>query len=201
MVRRDSVGWRVVLLALLASSAALGDDGLCRVTINVTDNYGRRTQADRIRLDTRGVTRDVQQDEPLRLKCGHFTLDVVVRGFAPAILPIVIDQTEEVVTTAMRLGAVDAAVPKCAITGRVTGRIAVPRMRLLQLFGRYLVDVPVTASGTFQFAGIECGTYLLVAMGKEQCLGTEVVTATVSATPVTLKVADAIPGSCSSVEP
>jgi len=45
-------------------------------------------------------------------------------------------------------------------------------VRLLQLFGSYLTDVPVSPAQTFQFMHLECGKYLLVAVGAKQRVST-----------------------------
>jgi hypothetical protein len=67
----------------------------------------------------------------------------------------------------------------------------------VQLFGSHVVDVPVTATNTFRFVGVECGAYLLLAMRGKECLGTQTLTATVSGTPIALKVGDTTARNCS----
>jgi hypothetical protein len=158
----------------------------------VTDNYGNPVEADHIHLTIDGVVTYVPQDRLFQAKCGRHTLHVEVAGANSESLPINLEQLEQVVPVALGLGAVDGPVPDCAIMGRISGQRTVATVRLLQLFGSYLVDVPVTAAKTFQFMHLECGTYLLVAMNGKQYLGTQVVTATVSGTHVDLKAADAV---------
>jgi hypothetical protein len=133
----------------------------------------------------------VPQDKPFQAKCGHHTLDVEGRGFQLERLSINIEQLDQVVPVALRLGAVDGHVPDCAILGRISGPRAALTVRLLQLFGPHLVDAPVTADRTFQFMHLDCGTYLLIGMDGKQRVGTQVVTATVSGTRALLETADA----------
>ena len=201
MRRTHPIARKFVLTVLSACWPTSAQTGPCRVTVNVTDNYGNRVEAGSIRLTTDGIASYVQEDKPFQAKCGHHTLDVEVRGADHESLSINIEQLDRVVPVAPRLGAVDGPVPDCAIMGRVSGSAPARTVRLLQLFGPYLVDVPVAAARTFQVMHLKCGTYLLVAMSGKQCLGTRLVTATVSGTHVDLKTMDAIDDHCSSLRP
>jgi len=87
----------------------------------------------------------------------------------------------------MALDPIDSPVLKCAIFGRTASQSAVSTVRLLQLYGSHLVDVPVTDAKAFQFTHLECGTCILIAMSGKQYLGTQMVTATVAGTRVELK--------------
>lgn len=197
MRRSRSVFLRIAVAALLTSVAIVAEEGSCRVVVNVTDNFGVRVQADHIRLTTDSGATEVSQDQPVQAKCGRHTLTVEARGANPQSLSVDIDQVEQVVAVALGLGAVDGPVPDCTILGQVTGKSSPERVRLVQLFGSHVVDVPVTATNTFRFVGVECGAYLLLAMRGKECLGTQTLTATVSGTPIALKVGDTTARNCS----
>lgn len=182
---------RTAFAVLLASAAAFAQAGPCRVTVNVTDNYGNPVEADHIHLTIDGVVTYVPQNRLFQAKCGRHTLHVEVAGANSESLPINLEQLDQVVPVALELGAVDGPVPDCAILGKTSGQGTASTVRLLQLFGLHLVDVPLTAAKTFQFMHLECGTYLLVAMSGKQYLGSQVVTATGYGAHVDLKIADA----------
>jgi hypothetical protein len=93
----------------------------------------------------------------------------------------------------------DVPVPDCAIFARITGQAEVRRVRLMQLFGRYLVDVPAIAAKTVDFRHLVCGDYMLIAMGATGCLGTQVVRTTPAATRVDLAVKDHAANGCSNL--
>jgi hypothetical protein len=60
-----------------------------------------------------------------------------------------IDQPQQIVTVAMKLGAMEGEINPCSIIGRVEPAKDIVRMRLIQLFGAYLTDVPVKDDGSF----------------------------------------------------
>ncbi len=126
---------RVALTLLFLSPPLSAEVGPCRVVVRVTDNYGNRIEAYQITMRNDGVVTYIRQDEPLRMKCGRYDLEVRARGANPESLPVNLEQLDQAVPVAMRLGAVDGPVPDCAIIGRVSGVGGAQTVRLLQLFG------------------------------------------------------------------
>jgi len=185
---RSSGRVALILCSLLAPVVAFGSAGPCRVTVRVTNNYGDRVDARYVRLTNEGALTVVEQDKPYQMKCGLYTLEVGVRGFRPVTTQADIELVEQVVPVATQfLDPADTVAPECAVLGKVSAQAGVATVRLLQLFGTYLVDVPVSPEDTFPFMHLPCGTYLLIAISRSQCLGTERVTATVAGTRVDLK--------------
>jgi len=162
------------LLALFGFATpfrVLAQIGSCGLRVSVTDMYGNRIPAERIRLADRDGSAEIQQDAVVHSQCGEHTLDVTASGARPAKVIFDLHQAEQVVAVTLGLGAVEGPVPTCTVLGEVTPDSGVVRVRLLQLFGNYSVDV-VPVRGGFSVRNVDCGSYLLVAMGKTSCLGT-----------------------------
>jgi len=162
-------------LPLVTKSSAAGGQSLVRV--HVTDAYGNPVPARKITLTADGATTPVVQDEAFGVAYGRYVLAVYVQGFDNAVQSVVVDQPEQIVTVAMKLGMMEVPVPRCSIIGHVSPETVAVRMRLMQVFGAYTADVPVTR-GAFEFRGLECGEYMLVVMGARECLGTKIARAT-----------------------
>jgi hypothetical protein len=152
----------------------LAAEAPCRVRINITDAYGHRVPAERISMTREGFTAELRQDEVFGSNCGQYILNVSAPGFSSARVAVDLDQTEQIVTVAMRVGALEGTSPSCSVMGQVAPSSEVARIRLSQLFGLYSVDVPLSAAHTFHIANFECGAYMLVVMGPGGCLGTKV---------------------------
>lgn len=142
--------------------------------VNVTDYLGNRVIAEHIKMIRDGVAEEVPQDTTIRSKCGPTTLTVTVPGFKSETMAVELGQTEQIVAVAMRLGTLDDSGFSCDVLGAVKASAGIVRIRLIQLFGAYSIDVPVRKATAFEVRNIECGTYLLVAMGANNCLGTVV---------------------------
>jgi hypothetical protein len=164
------------------------------------DNLGNLVDASRLSVTVDGSGIPAAQNKMIPVPCGHYVLTAMVHGFETETQEGDIDQVDQVVTVAMRIGALEAPVPSCAIVGRISGQAEVRRVRLVQLFGRYVVDVPASAARTVDFRGLQCGDYLLVAMGAKGCLGTEVVRASMAGTRVDLTARGQATGGCSTLE-
>lgn len=147
------------------------------VHVHVTDAYGTQLPMAQIAIATGNSEIRLKQDEEVQLKNGSYTVRVEVPGFSPAVVPVVVDQPKQVFAIAMRLGDIEGNRPFCTIAGRVEPEEAPLRLKLLELYGAYFADVPLGMDGAFAFRNLECGTYLLVAIGPSGCRGTAVLVA------------------------
>lgn len=168
-----------LFLTTLSLGVAFGQ-AQSRVRIQVTDAYGKRVPAQRITMSANGTAKEVPQDEAISAKYGRYTIVVDVLGFSTATESVIIDQPEQVVPVAMRLGVMEVPPPHCSVNGHISHGSALS-VRLLQVFGSYKADVPVSASGFFEFRDLECGDYLLVAISANHCVGTRLFRATPTA--------------------
>jgi hypothetical protein len=129
----------LTLFVILAGSFMLAlAQSQSRVRIHITDSYGNVVPAERITVDSEGVTKQVRQDEVVVLRYGPHTLEASVPGFSNAMKHVVIDQPEQIIPVAMKLGAMEGPVPVCAIAGHVIPESAADRIRLVQTFGTYI---------------------------------------------------------------
>jgi len=69
-------------------------------------------------------------------------------------------------------------------------------MRLIQLFGAYLTDVPLKDDGSFQFRNLSCGQYMVIAMSPKGCSGMKIATARVLAERFEMKIDTARVADC-----
>lgn len=194
-----------VLLAVAIGGLVSGPQGLSaagqsHVRVHVTDAYGNSVPVRKMTMTLGGVTSSVPQDEVFSVTYGRYTLEVNVPGFSNAIQPVVIDQPDQIINVAMRMGVMEVPPPLCSIVGQVSPEGAGVRMRLMQLFGSYTADVPVTAGGLFEFRGLECGDYMLVVMGANECLGTKTARATPALPRLDVKIDGAKGNGCTSVK-
>jgi len=186
-----------VSLLLVLCLAALGDEGRARVVVHVADSYGNSVQAHMITLASEdGSKIDVKQDEELELKYGWYTAEVRVPGFSTAVEDFRVNEPDQVLTVALKVGGIEGPAPVCSLDGRVLPAGGAVRIRILQLFGTYGADVPVLAGGTFRFENLDCGEYMLIAMGPRGCLGTKMVRTTLKGTHVDMRLADLGGGAC-----
>ena len=190
----------VMAALVLTCTCVVAAGGLCQVRGDVADNLGNLVDASELTMTVDGVGIPAQQNKAFPAPCGHYVLSVAVRGFQKATQEGDIDQVNQVITVGMRIAAMEVPWPSCAIIGRVSGQSAVSRVRLIQLYGRYVVDAPANVGKTVDFLGLECGDYLLVAMGAKGCLGTEVVRASMAGTRADLVVRDHAVNGCSTLE-
>jgi hypothetical protein len=176
-------------LILLLNLASLGAEGQAQVQVHVVDAYGNPVPAQKITLTGEdGTTTEAKQDELFSEKYGRYTVKVRVPGFSNAVEVFVVDQPRQILSVAMKLGMMEAPRPLCSITGRVTPENAAVRIRLLQLFGSYSADVPVIAGGSFRFQNLECGDYMLIAMGPKGCVATKMSRSTTTGTQADMQV-------------
>jgi hypothetical protein len=177
------VALNIPILAAMVTAA----EGQAMVRVHVTDAVGDAIEAPRIEIS--GGTRrlQVKQDEVVTLPYGAYSVRVLVPGFEPAEVSARIDQSDQVVLIGLRVGAIDAPVPTCSVTGRIAPQAGAMRLRLVQLFGDYLTDIAPGPGGLFEFRNLQCGDYLLVVMGSQTCLATRVVRAQMAPQPIDLR--------------
>lgn len=127
---------------------------------------------------------------------GQYVVKVNVPGFENASQVFVVDQNEQILPIAMEVGRIEDNIPmSCSIRGTVTPSTVVSRMRVIQLFGSYSVDVPLV-NGAFEFHDLKCGDYMLVAMGHKECLGSRMARAAPIATQSDLHLTSDTGGAC-----
>jgi hypothetical protein len=167
--------WALPLFVLLASGLTPLAQAQARVQIHVSNNFGDSGQARRITMTKisetgePGKTSDVRQDEVLTVAFGQYIIEVEASGSKKETQYVTIDQLDQIIPIRMRIGALEGPPPECSVKGHVPAATA--RVRLIELYGTYLADVAVKA-GSFEFWGLECGEYLLIAMGPKECLAT-----------------------------
>jgi len=186
--------------ALLLTSGALIGDAPCEVRIHLSDEYGNPVLAAQIKVVGAKTMVDAQPDKPFRIEEGNYTVQVTSPGSRRVTVPVVVDQLRQVIAVALPLGAVEGPVPTCAIYGRIASPVTASHVRLMELFGARLIDVPLEGASTFAFRSVACGTYLLVVTGPGSCLATMVVKA--SATMPRLDIgATELAAACGPVKP
>jgi hypothetical protein len=161
-----------------------------QVKIHISDAYGRTVLADWIKIKgSSTIIDDAAQDKVIGLPYGRYVIETLVRGFAITTVSALVDQPTQVINIAMRLGNYEGkATPiLCSLSGHVEPGAAAVRVRVVQLFGSYTTDVPVD-KGAFRVQNVECGDYLLIAMGESKLLGTTTATAGLVSTGVEIKV-------------
>jgi hypothetical protein len=95
----------------------------------------------------------------------------------------------------MKLGAMEAPVPRCSIGGHIAADGSIQRMRVMQLFGSYAADVPLAAGGSFEFQNLECGDYMLIAIGAKGCVTTKVLRASIAGSRADIQIPE-LNGAC-----
>jgi hypothetical protein len=186
-----------MLLVVLSGSIALRAARSAQVEVHVSDAYGNSLPAQRVTLASKdGSAIEVKQDEPAEVGYGKYTVEVIVPGASKAVEEFTVDQPNQILTVAMKLGALEAPVPTCSVDGRVVPAAGVTRIRLLQLFGSYYADVPASGAGAFRFENLPCGDYMLIAVGPKGCIGTKMSRATTAGAHVEMKLADLRGGAC-----
>lgn len=131
----------------------------------------------------------VNQSESTEFPYGTYTLTASAAGAAPFKATVTINQPSQIVIVAMKLGGIEGSEPPpCSIVGTTPpdGPLVL-RVRTIQLFGSDEVDVPVSANRRFEVRNLDCGSYLLIAMGNTGILGTAVAKAVVLPSVVDVK--------------
>lgn len=192
-MRLRTAHFAALMLALMSSRfGVLDGQAQSQVKIHVTDAYGHPIPAEAVSMTiTEPSKSDTPQeavpDKTIGLSYGQYAIDAVVPGFAPTKMVAVVDQPAQIITVGMKLGAMDAPPPICAILARFVPDIHAVRVRVMALFGTYFTDVPVADGGLIEVRNLECGDYLLIAMGPSKLLGTVTVRATGILTRLDLK--------------
>jgi hypothetical protein len=188
------------LAIFLLPMIVVGGPNDAQVRIHVASALGESVPATSVTLTTeQGGSIDVKQDQVSAIHYGRYTVSVRVPGFSIAKELFTVDQPEQILFVAMKLGVMETPLPNCLIKGEVIPSDGAERVRLLQLFGSYSVDVPVTPGGMFRFEDIECGDYMLVAVNQKRCVGTEMARAATAGTNVHMRLKELAGGACPAV--
>jgi hypothetical protein len=162
------------LFLLMAPGASAVDPGHSNVQIAVTDGLGDPVPAKQITIPGNGIAKTVNQDEAFDILQGRYTVQVAVLGAEMAVEAFLVDQPQQILTVAMKVGAMEnAPVYPSSIIGNVIPATAASRIRVIQLSGSYYVDVPVMAGGRYQVWNLVGGDYMLIAVGSKGCVGTK----------------------------
>lgn len=184
MMPNDSL--RLLLLVTVSGINLFGQQA--RVRVLVSDAYGGPLSGGHITMAGGDSVIDISQASEVTLNYGHYTLKIEMPAFEVALRPVTIDQPQQILTVAMKIGRMDNEINPCSIIGRVSPTESLIRMRLVQLFGSYLADVPSTADGSFQFRNLTCGEYMVIAMSAKGCMGIKMATARVLAERFEMKI-------------
>lgn len=157
---------------MLLVTATLAGGGPCEVRVRVSDGYGNPVTSASVTITGGKTSVEAKPEAPVRLDEGSYMVKVVASGFRAEMVPIQIDQLEQVVAVSLRLGRLEMADPSCAVYGHISGSSAISYVRLQEIFGSRSTDVPLSEGRRFDFRSITCGDYLLVVVGQSGCLGT-----------------------------
>lgn len=169
---------RTILVTILGIQAASLTDACAQVALTsssvelqITDNYGHPLREARISVNGPGTVLRSIDRRILELQRGSYAIVVDVPGFDTFRSTVVIDQPEQILSIAMRLGAYERAQVPCSINGTVDQFQGGIRVRLISMFGAEVRDAPVKDDGAFQFGTLECGAYMLVAIRDAEPIG------------------------------
>jgi len=176
----------------------LGAEGQAHLRVHVTDAYGNPVPPQMLELTGEdGKTIEPKQDEVRTVKYGLYSVKARAQGFAVTVNTFLVDQPEQILSVTMKLGAMEVPVPLCSIAGHVAPDNRITRIRALQPFGSYSVDVPVADGGSFRFESLECGDYMMLAMGPKGCIASTMFRATPRGPKVEIRVSELSGGACS----
>jgi hypothetical protein len=196
---------RIPVLAFAMAVASLhlhgGESPSRRLTVMVTDSYGRRLDTARISVQGSGATYDVKEGVAIDLKPGVYELTAIVPGFRTYTGIATIDQPSQVLSIAMRLGGWDGPAPRCSVRGYIEPHTNGVRIRLMPLVGTEMRDVFAGGNGTFEFEDLECGTYMFLALRGVECLGATTAKVTTERMRLRLQLAQPVGRSCVPVAP
>ena len=159
-----------VLLSLLAVAASQAED-LASVRILVSDTFGNRISGVDIKLTREGKITTVRDDTAVPLSHGEYSLSIRAPGFGLTDYSIKVDQSHQVIVVALKLGAMEGPKPVCSLSGKVIAGQSVSRLRFMAAYGTYVVDVDVSETGFYSFRNVECGDYVVMAVGAKDCIG------------------------------
>ena len=157
------------------------------LVVHITDTYGNRVRANSVILSQSSEKVEIFQDVTVQVRYGKFMLEVAVPGFKDNIISGVISQPNQVFNVPMKLSPLEGDSPACSIDGTLNPIQAHTSVRLMELFGTWTTEVPLSQSGTFKFRNLECGRYLLVFMDPTGCLGVFMSKAEMLPSPVVLR--------------
>jgi len=107
----------LVFLAIATGTRAFGEQS--RVRVLVSDALGNPVPSRKIVMIGTVSATELQQGSEVVLGYGEYTLSVDVPGFEHATRSVMIDQPQQIVTVAMKLGALEGEINPCSIIGRV----------------------------------------------------------------------------------
>lgn len=192
---RPILDLRITFLVLTSALWTASAQTEAHVQVHVSDAYGTSVPTTSLLFTQDGKEHPVRQDEIFAARYGPYSVEVEVQGFSVASQSGTIDQPEQVIPVAMRLGPLESPAPRCSVTGRAPDGAA--RVKLLELFGAYNSEVAVVG-GRFEFRGLECGDYLLVALGAKECLGVRTYRTVRAADPADIPPTNGTDGRCAS---
>jgi PEGA domain len=188
---------RVGPTLLLVSALAFPAGELRTISVHVSNSYGDPASTASITITGNGLSLTASPDQVLTVPYGRYTVKVNVPGFENATEVFTVDQAQQVLPVAMELGRMEDNIPtSCSIRGSVVPSATVTRVRLVQLFGTYSVDVPIN-KGAFEFHDLKCGDYMLVAMGMKECVASRMARASPVATGSDIHLDSDSGGACS----
>lgn len=162
----------VIACSLTLAGVLLADD-LASVKIVVSDYFGSRLKGVDIRLTHAGKITTTRDDEPILLPYGEYDISLRAPGFSMTDYAVKIDQTQQVLVLAMKLGGIEGTDPVCSIKGKIISSQAVARVRLSAIFSPYTADVAVSGTGAYAFRNIQCGDYFVMAFDSKDCIGAQ----------------------------
>ena len=179
-VKNPRFGSIVLWATLLASQAVAQNPSAVEevpISVHVTNNLGDIVHAGdkdlHIQVIGNGRSLDLAPDQRMQVPYGQYEVVIRYPGFVDEKIMATVSQREQVIRVALRLGRIIPANPPftngCRIEGKITPVSDVTSIRLLQLFGSLLIDVRPRADGTFSFQELECGDYLVIAVGVTGC--------------------------------
>ena len=159
----------VALALAWCTAGSTGQRGA--VTLYVTDYYGGRISKGIVKIDSPAGLILSRDGEVKSLAFGTYRLTAVVPGFDPFQADVVIDQPEQVVLIAMRLGQIEGPPVSCGAEGKLPSGLKGGRVRFAPVFSSEVRDVPIRPGGVFEAVALECGLYTVTAVSGKEIAG------------------------------
>jgi hypothetical protein len=159
------------VMLLVTGACTFAESG--NVTLVVTDAFGTPITRSSARLERDGQVTVLQSGTPTNLEYGTYDVTVQVPGFKTTRQRATVGQPRQVISVAMELGSYEAPQIKCSVTGRIDPGAAAIRVRAMEMFGATSIDVAADKEGYYALIGLECGDYMLMAMGSKGCLAVQ----------------------------
>ena len=124
-------------------------------------------------MERAGAKSELTQRGGTLVKYGTYDVIVSAAGFTTARLTALINQPRQFISVAMAIGSIDGPERTCSITVRVLPEGSATRLRAMAVFGSYVADVVVDRQGSYALLNLECGDYMLLAMGLKGCMAVQ----------------------------